>query len=57
MVIEKLEINFLKLDLNQDPSDFQMDALPIEPSRLDGIEALEIHLKAVGSNPQFSRFD
>ena len=53
---EKLKIHFLKLDLNQKPSDCQADALPIKLSRRDGIKALEIHITAVGSNPCFSYF-
>ena len=40
-------INFLDLDLNQGLVR-EADALPSELSSLNGIEALEIHLKDIG---------
>ena len=49
--------HFLNLDLNQGPSDCQAYALPTMLLRLDGIEVLAIHLKAVGSNPYSDKHD
>ena len=57
VLVKKWTFNFPDRDLNQGPSDCQADALPSDDVlSLDRIEALEIYLKAVDSNPYSSFF-